>query len=236
MSSNDRTISTDGWTAVPRAQSKILSHVDKNAPAKFIVDDIKLPDSEVVKKTYEYAKEHLPEETFNHSMRVFYYGSAIIHQHLPQFASFLETYFLTCLLHDIGTTKTNLNATRMSFEFYGGMLSLHKLQEFGASKSQAESVAEAIIRHQDLGESGTITSVGQLIQLATVFDNMGINPHLIHETTISSVAAAFPRKKWSSCFAATIREEIGLKPWCHTTAIDGFAEGVEGNKLMSRWD
>jgi len=74
MSNNEASISTDGWTAVPRAQSKVLSNVDANAPAKFVVDDIKLPDSEVVKKTYEYAKEKLPEQTFNHSMRVYYYG------------------------------------------------------------------------------------------------------------------------------------------------------------------
>ena len=234
--SNETSISTDGWTAVSRAQSKILSKVDPNSPAKFKVDDIELPGSDVVKKTHKYAKERLPEETFNHSMRVYYYGSAIVKQHFPEFAPFLETYFLTCLLHDIGTTDTNLNATRLSFEFYGGLLTLDVLKEFGASKSQAESVAEAIIRHQDLGETGMITSVGQLIQLATVFDNMGINPHLIHSSTIESVVAAYPRKKWSGCFAATIRKEVGLKPWCHTTSIEGFAEGVEGNKLMEPYD
>ena len=34
---------------------------------------------------------------------------------------------------------------------------------------QGEAVAEAIIRHQDLGERGKITTLGQLIQLATIF-------------------------------------------------------------------
>jgi len=147
-----------------------------------------------------------------------------------------ETYFLTCLLHDIGTTATNLRATRMSFEFHGGLLALELLQSSGAPKEQAESVCEAIIRHQDLGESGSITTVGQLIQLATVFDNIGMNPELIHKETIESVTAKFPRNKWSSCFAATIREEIGLKPWSHTTAIGGFGERVESNKLMEPYD
>lgn len=116
-------------------------------------------------------------------------GSAIVKQHLPQFTPFLETYFLTCLLHDIGTTKTNLEATRMSFEFHGGLLALNKLQEFGASKSQAESVAEAIIRHQDLGDSGTITSVGQLIQLATVFGK-SISYYLCSTMTLISSFSA----------------------------------------------
>lgn len=181
-----------------------------------------------------------------------------MHQHLPHFAPSLETYFLTCLLHDIGTTQENLHSTRISFEFYGGYLALNILQEFGAPKEQAESVAEAIIRHQDLGDIGAISTVGQLIQLSTVFgassafafslcfhkataaddgtDNMGINPTLISKETIESVVGAFPRGHWSSCFAATIREEVGLKPWAHTTAIQGFAEGVENNKLMQPFD
>lgn len=38
-----------------------------------------------------------------------------------------------------------------------------------APVEQAESVAEAIIRHQDLCEVGKITAVGQLVQLATIF-------------------------------------------------------------------
>jgi cyanamide hydratase len=81
----------------------------------------------------------------------------------------LETYYLTSLLHDIGTTQENLHATLLSFEFYGGYLALNLLQDYGAAKEQAESVTEAIIRHQDLGDIGTITTVGQLIQLATLF-------------------------------------------------------------------
>jgi len=96
-------------------------------------------------------------------------GAAIAQKHLPAFVPSLETYFLTCILHDIGTTQENLHATSLSFEFFGGYLALDLLQKYGAPKSQAESVAEAIIRHQDLGDVGTISTVGQLIQLSTLF-------------------------------------------------------------------
>lgn len=186
-----------------------------------------------------------------------------------------ETYLLTCLLHDIGTTDTNMAATRMSFEFHGGYVALELLKkELGAPTAQAESVAEAVIRHQDLGESGKISSVGLLIQLATVFgefgivhnlptyascamaagerwsewgadnvgewhtDNMGGNAELVHRGTIEDVVRHFPRKKWSSCFAATIRKENGLKPWAHTTALgeEEFPGGVENNELMAPYD
>ncbi|KAF2788732.1 cyanamide hydratase [Melanomma pulvis-pyrius CBS 109.77] len=233
---NNQELAANGWTAVPRSHPQGLSHVDRTSRAKISVNDVKLPDSDLVRRTYEYAKQELPEKTFNHSMRVYYYGAAIVQHHLTQMKPLLETYFLTCLLHDIGTTEKNLKGTRMSFEFYGAFQALNFLQENGSSKDQAESVTEAIIRHADLGETGMITSVGQLIQLATVFDNIGANPHLIHKDTIANVVAAFPRNEWSSCFAAAMVEEMELKPWCHTTANEGFIEAVKGNTLMEPWE
>lgn len=144
----------------------------------------------------------------------------------------------------------------MSFEYYGGMLALDLLsKELHAPIEQAESVAEAVFRHQDIGETGMITTIGQLLQLATIFgarrptiseteelttmvDNMGGHKDLVHEDTIKDVTACYPRNKWSSCFAATIRKENGLKPWAHTTTLgeDDFPNGVQNNKLMQPYD
>ncbi|PSN61846.1 cyanamide hydratase, partial [Corynespora cassiicola Philippines] len=192
----------------------------------------------LVKKTYEYAKKELPEKIFNHSMHVYYYGAAIVNTHFPHMSSMLETYFLTCLLHNIGTSDTNLSGTRMSFEFYGAYKALKFLTQNEAPKDQAEAIAEAIIRHADLGDTGTITSLGQLIQLSTVFDNVGLNAHLVHADTIASVVAAFPRNKWSPAFAACMREEMALKPWCHTTANEdnGLCADVEKNWAMEPYE
>lgn len=67
----------------------------------------------------------------------------------------------------------------MSFEFYGGLLARDFLQnECHAPVEQAESVAECIIRHQDIADVGTITTLGLLIQLATIF---GETSHLFRE-------------------------------------------------------
>jgi len=145
---------------------------------------------------------------------------------------------LTCLLHDIGTTDKNITATLMSFEFYGGLLTLNLLKSLSAPIAQAENVAESVIRHQDLGETGTLTRIGALIQLATIFDNMGGNPQLVNKGTIESVVEAYPRKGWSGCFARTIRKENGLKPWAHTTHLGelDFPVGVENNSLMAPYD
>lgn len=57
----------------------------------------------------------------------------------------------------------------MSFDIYGGVVALNVLKEHGAPSPQAESVAEAVMRHQDSVRVGTIHTVGLLIQLATQF-------------------------------------------------------------------
>ncbi|GAW19250.1 hypothetical protein ANO14919_087350 [Xylariales sp. No.14919] len=230
-----------GWTAVPRDASVIFDKKPMIKPSILKVSDAQFPDDDpVVNEVQHYAKEHLPEQTYNHSMRVYHWGYSIIKDQFPDHASKLSmsTWALACLLHDIGTTHDNLRATLLSFEFYGGFLALNLTKQCGASEVQAEAVAEAIIRHQDLGTVGTITFLGQVIQLATIYDNMGGNPELINEVTRLDVNKAFPRRGWSGCFAKTIREENGLKPWAHTTHLgeDDFPDGVMNNSLMADVD
>jgi cyanamide hydratase len=90
----------------------------------------------------------------------------------------------------------------------------------------------------DLGTEGKITFLGQVIQLATVFDNVSEHPflahmeELIHPDTREDVIRAFPRKGWLGCIARTLQKEVELKPWCHTTSIPDFADKILGNKLM----
>ncbi|KAI9150338.1 cyanamide hydratase [Paramyrothecium foliicola] len=192
----------------------------------------------------EYAKAKLPEPTYNHSLRVFYFATAILKQQFPQHENKLSasTLALTCLLHDLGTSQEYLTSTRMSFEFYGAFKALKVLEDSGSSKDQAEAVCEAIIRHQDLGTEGYITFLGQIIQLATIYDNVGQHPNvkdfeqIISKETGDDVNKEFPRLKWLSCFADTIRKEEHVKPWCHTTHIPHFAEQVENNRLIKPYE
>lgn len=76
------------------------------------------------------------------------------------------------------------------------------------------------------------------LALTVNLDNMGGHKDLVHMDTIKDVTGHYPRNKWSSCFAATIRKENGLKPWAHTTALGehDFPNGVENNKLMESYD
>ena len=67
---------------------------------------------------------------------------------------------------------------------------------------------------------------------------MGEHAQLVHKDTIEDVVKHFPRKGWSNCFAATIKKEISLKPWAHTTALgeQDFPNGVANNTVMAPYD
>lgn len=69
-------LTTHGWNAVPCDPSLIFSGkhgMREPEPAK--VNDVPLPQTSLAEKVLEYAKKELREETFNHSMRVYYYGT-----------------------------------------------------------------------------------------------------------------------------------------------------------------
>jgi len=182
-----------GFTAVPASASTLLtstpSYPKPNTTPTFIsITETPIPSTPLAQRINIYARTNLPEPTYNHSLRVYHFGLAIkkYRFHSSDWDFTDETYFLACLLHDIGTTDENLSRTHLSFEFYGGFLALDILQgrsetqsdsDAVSTREQAESVAEAIIRHQDLCSVGKITAVGQLLQLATIFGTFCSDRH-----------------------------------------------------------
>ncbi|KAF5701926.1 cyanamide hydratase [Fusarium mundagurra] len=214
-------LAQNGWTAVPVDAGKIF----QNGPS------INEPD---------YVNVNSIEFLSNDPIVT----SVILRQQFLEHANTLtpSTLALACLLHDIGTTEENITSTRLSFEFQGGIQALDLLNSYGSTKDQAEAVCETVIRHQDFGTEGNITFLGQLIQLATIYDNVGDHPAVkdfglvIHKRTREEVNQAFLREGWLKCFAATIRKEEQLKPWCHTTRIPNCADHIEGNLLMQPYE
>jgi cyanamide hydratase len=88
-----------GWTAVPRKVEALLQQSQASGPAKPIsISSIKLPDSALVKAIHEYAKKELAIETFNHSMRVYYYGIPLPQLFLSTIAysNFRPSHPLSC--------------------------------------------------------------------------------------------------------------------------------------------
>ncbi|KAH8077082.1 hypothetical protein BXZ70DRAFT_705897 [Cristinia sonorae] len=248
----DHNISFYGFTAVPRDPDILFrDHPTASGPNPkqdlFTVTDFPLPNSPLVQAVRDFVKGELTEQTFNHSHRVYIYGTALVKTHFPNWSYDDETYLLACLLHDIGTAEKYLATTKMSFEFKGAIVARDLILSLKGAEDQADSVCDAIIRHQDIFvKGGNITMIGQILQLATILDNVGIRASLIHPKPIETTCAKYPRKGWSEAFAQTIEKEENLKPWCHTTTFEvtnwqrgmssQFATDVRGNQIMAQYE
>lgn len=234
------TMSQYGFVSVPiDLQESLKGAKYIHAPTPQTVASIKLPDSAVARAVKDYAHKELTEPTFNHSTRVYYYGMAIMKDQFPEWDLDPEVYYVTCLLHDIGTTNSNLHATKMSFEFYGALIARDLVfKHSNGNKEFADAVFEAIARHQDLRTVGNITTLGLILQLATILDNVGKHTGLISQSTVEDVNKNVPRHNWLNCFAEVVDAEIQLKPWAHTSAlgVDEFKKGILGNKYMAKYE
>lgn len=77
MASNiDDPVVEHGWTAVPLDADAIFQGKPYlHEPTPVLVKDMHFPsDDPLVARIQQYAKEQLPLQTYNHSMRVFYWG------------------------------------------------------------------------------------------------------------------------------------------------------------------
>ncbi|KAK5455085.1 hypothetical protein LTS15_005805 [Exophiala xenobiotica] len=238
-----------GLTAVPADQSK--QKPATSMPGPLDISALQVPQTALATRVAAYAESKLDADTYRHSLRVYSYGCAIARRCFPEFelaqgSKLEETWFLTAMLHDIGTSPEFLTATRLSFEFWGGYHALRILQDRSvtgagsgsdghgedegvAPREQAESVAEAIIRHQDLQDKGSITLITRLIHLGTLLDNVGAGAELVNRQTIENVVREYPRPGWSSCFKSTVEREKSVKPYAMVSRIEGFEEMIEKN-------
>jgi len=248
---SEATIADYGLTAVPAASKSILPK-PPSTTKPYPISSTSVPSTPLAKRIQAYAQEKLPRQTFHHSMRVYHFGLAIARQAFPEWnfspgGKLEETFFLTAMLHDIGTTDEARASTVLSFELHGGLVALDILQHPSegqlqahakAPKEQAESVAESIVRHQDIEERGAVSTLTQLIQLATIFDNAGQFGEYVHTETIESVNKEWPREKWLGCFAETVKKEMSEKPWCTTTRLgtEEFPRMILSNDLMKPYE
>jgi hypothetical protein len=111
------------WSAVARSHSTLFENI-KPSPKPHSPETIPAPSTSLASATLEFAKSHLEPKTLNHSIRIYYFGLAIVDAAFPQWDVDRETWWCTCLLHDIGLADAFHLTTKMSFEVSYGLCGL----------------------------------------------------------------------------------------------------------------
>ncbi|ETI22116.1 hypothetical protein G647_06188 [Cladophialophora carrionii CBS 160.54] len=241
---------TYGFTALPADQSQ--DKPSTTSPQPMDISSLQPPKTPLAERVTTYVKSKLDADTYRHSLRVYTWGLAIARQCFPDFeltpgSKLEETWYLTAMLHDIGTCDEFIARTHLSYEFFAGLHAFDLLQnpwvtggEGIAPREQAESVVEAILRHQDVQDKGKVTLITRLIHWGTLLDNIGAVKELVHPGTIENVVREYPRPGWSGCFKGTVEKEKRLKPYAMVSRIEGFEEVIAKNGapggLMAKYD
>ncbi|ORY56809.1 cyanamide hydratase [Leucosporidium creatinivorum] len=211
-----------GFTPVERAPDKLKPKHPTNPPALSVEELLAtIPETAVVKAAREYLEPKLPKNVWNHSQRAYLYGVAIAKVQFPDWTYDPESFYLACLFHDLGAIPESIKATKLSFEFYGAFLARSWLLPDAEKASQdekdiADSVTETVARHTNFIDGRCSTHV-QLIQLGTLFDNIGAQASWVAAETVDQVVAKYPRLEWTCGFHDAMKMEVEAKPWSHTT-------------------
>ena len=148
--------------AVPRNLARLLPSTLTAPQPMTAAGELAAPTSELSERITALARDALPTPVFNHSMRVYHFALAIARQHLPAVAAALapDALLAAALLHDLGTAPGAADSP-LSFEYAGGLRARELLLQCSAAPVLADSVCEAVIRHQDVFVPGVTGGIGR---------------------------------------------------------------------------
>jgi len=203
------------------------------------VESLQPPSTPLIRAAEDFARKHLDPVMFNHSTRVYYIGSAVAQQKFPEWKWDKESYYLSCLFHDLGASSESICSTRLSFEYSGGIQAREFILKHAPEEREiADEVAEAIFRHTNFVK-GKISATGQLLQLSTTLDVIGLHPSIHSASQYDDIVSKWPRLGFNQHFCALMKEEMAVKPWSHTTTVEeenGFCRKIQNNPFTKKYD
>ncbi|CAM6118855.1 unnamed protein product [Calypogeia fissa] len=210
----------------------------RGAPKPVSLSSIRVPDGELAEKATKFAYDSEEESIFNHSMRTFFFGEIIGKDQYPDWHWDSETFYLSCILHDVGLTTQRIDSSVLSFEYDGALEAHQFLMSNGCEKKSADIVFEAIARHTDVYPLGKRTE-GTLLSIGASLDIAGKHALLIHEESLRDVVVKYPRLDVATRGAELLIYEVEKKKHqCHFKAfIDmGIPQAILYNPLFAAYD
>jgi HD domain len=152
---------------------------------------IAIPDSKLSAEAADALREYGNPLLWNHSHRVFLFGSLLGRQGNLKYDP--ELLYMSALFHDLGLTK-HYSSPDKRFEVDGANAARSFLEQHGISNaSTTQLVWDAIALHTTIGVAQYKEPVVALLYHGVGFDVMGDRLTELSEETRNQVASAFPR-------------------------------------------
>ena len=188
----------------------------QSSAATRLLAGVVVPDTPIVSRAIEYAREHSEPYLFNHAIRSWLFAAAIAQlQRLPHDP---EVLALAAVLHDIGLTKAFDGPLR--FEVEGA----NAARAFARAQGMAENRAQLIWDGVALNSTPSIALYKEdevaVCTLGIGLDWGGFGYSTLTETQIATIVDAFPRLQMKHQFTRAVCRIVETRP---ATTYDNFA-------------
>jgi hypothetical protein len=165
---------------------------------------IAVPDSSLAKDAADVLHEYGSLLLWNHSHRVFLFGSLFGRQEKLVYDP--ELLYISALFHDLGLTSQYRSPDKR-FEVDGANAARSFLEQHGIPHEATRLVWEAIALHNTRGIAQYMEPVVALLYRGVVFDVIGDHFTEFSEETRSQVVSAFPREGFKQKWVQTLLDD-----------------------------
>ena len=173
------------------------------------IADIAIPDSKLANEAAELLHEHGNPLLWNHSHRVFLFGSALGRKDNVKYDP--ELLYISAIFHDLGLTE-HYSSPDKRFEVDGANAARSFLEQHGIPKESSQLVWDAIALHTTIGVAEYKEPVVALVYHGVGFDVMGDRMKELSEEARKQIVAAFPRDGFKNKILPAFFEGFKHKP------------------------
>lgn len=170
---------------------------------------VRIPDSSLARKATELVREATSPLLFDHSRRVFLWGSLRGHEQGLRFNP--ELLYVGAMFHDLGLTD-RFRRTDQRFEIDGADEARRFLYAHGITDEEADRVWTAIALHTTPEIPLRMTPEIALVTRGVELDVLGIGYDAVSDEQRAAVVAAHPRPDFQNRILAAFTEGIKNRP------------------------
>lgn len=173
------------------------------------LDKIVVPDSNIIIEAQGLVHEFGNELIWNHSNRVFLFGSVKGLQDGLTFDP--EILYISALFHDLGLTK-NYGSQDLRFEVDGANAARQFLRAHNLNENTVQLVWDSIALHTTIGVAEHKENNVALLYHGVGMDVMGDNFEEFSPTIREAITSRFPRKNFKQEILTSFYEGFKHKP------------------------
>lgn len=170
---------------------------------------VRIPDSALAREATELVREAASPLLFDHSRRVFIWGSLRGREQGLPFDP--ELLYVGAMFHDLGLTE-QFRRTDQRFEIDGADEARRFLHSHGVTGEEADRVWTAIALHTTPEIPLHMTPEVALLTRGVELDVLGIGYHAVSEEQRDAVVRDYPRPDFKSRILAAFTEGIRHRP------------------------